>query len=41
MWKHYHFMVNCPRELRDNRSLQGSGRGRYVAPPWTQDQGRG
>ena len=29
-------MVNCPKELGDNRSLQGSGRGRSVAPPLTQ-----
>ena len=36
-----HFMVNCPKESRDNRSLQGSGRGRFVAPPSTRDQGRG
>ena len=34
-------MVNCPRESRDNRSMQGSGRGRSVAPPLTRDQGRG
>ena len=34
-------MVNCPRESRDNRSLQGSGRGRSVAPPSTRDRGRG
>ena len=34
-------MVNCPRDSRDNRSLQGSGRGRSVAPPLTQDQGKG
>ena len=34
-------MVNCPKESGDNRSLQGSGRGRYVAPPSTQDRGRG
>ena len=32
---------NCPRESRDNRSLQGSGRGRSVAPPSTRDLGRG
>ena len=36
-----HFMVNCPRESGDNRSLQGSGRGRSIAPPLTQDRGRG
>ena len=34
-------MVICPKESRDNRSLQGSGRGRSVAPPSTRDQGRG
>ena len=34
------FMVNCPKESRDNRSMQGSGRGRFVAPPSTRDQGR-
>ena len=34
-------MANCPRELGDNRSLQGSGRGRYVALPSTRDRGRG
>ena len=34
-------MANCPRELGDNRSLQGSGRGRSVAPPSTRDRGRG
>ena len=36
-----HLIANCPRELGDNRSLQGSGRGRFVAPPSTQDRGRG
>ena len=30
-----HFMVNCPRESGDNRSLQESGRRRSVAPPST------
>ena len=34
-------IVNCPQESGDNRSLQGSGRGRYVAPPLTCDPGRG
>ena len=34
-------MENCPRELGDNRIFQGSGRGRYVAPPSTRDRGRG
>ena len=32
-----HLIVNFPRELGDNRSLQGSGRGRSVVPPSTQD----
>ena len=36
-----HLIANCPRESRDNRSLQGSGRGRSVAPPSTRDRGRG
>ena len=36
-----HLIVNCPRELGDNKSLQGSGRGRSVAPPSTRDRGRG
>ena len=36
-----HLIANCPRESRDNRSLQGSGRGRFVAPPFTRDRGRG
>ena len=36
-----HLKVNCPRESEDNRSLQGSGKGRYVAPPSTRDRGRG
>ena len=36
-----HLMANCPRESWDNRSLQGSGRGRFVAPPSTRDRGRG
>ena len=36
-----HLIANCPRESGDNRSLQGSGRGRSVAPPSTRDQGRG
>ena len=34
-------MVNCLKESGDNRSMQGSGRGRYVAPPSTRDRGRG
>ena len=28
-----HLIANCPRESGDNRILQGSGRGRSVAPP--------
>ena len=32
-------MVNCPKELGDNRSMQGSGRGRSVTPPSTWDRG--
>ena len=34
-----HLIANCPRESGDNRSLQGSGRGRSVAPPSTRDRG--
>ena len=34
-----HLIENCPRESGDNSSLQGSGRGRSVAPPSTRDQG--
>ena len=34
-------IANCPRELGDNRSLQGSGRGRSIAPPSTRERGRG
>ena len=41
MWKHDHFIANCPRETRDSRSMQGSGRRRFVASPSTQDRGRG
>ena len=37
----YYFMVNCPRESGDNRSMQGSGRGRSVAPSLTRDRGKG
>ena len=37
----YHFIMNCPIESGDNRSLQGSGRGRSVAPPSTRDRSRG
>ena len=36
-----HLIANCPRESGDNRSLQGSDRGRSVAPPSTRDRGRG
>ena len=36
-----HLIENCPRESGDNKSLQGSGRGRSVAPPLTRDRGRG
>ena len=36
-----HLIVNCPRESGDNRILQGSDRGRSVAPPSTRDRGRG
>ena len=32
-----HFIENCPRESGDSRSMQGSGRGRSVAPPSTRD----
>ena len=32
-----HLIANCPRESGDNRSLQGSGRGRSIAPPLTRD----
>ena len=35
----YHFIENCPRESGDSRSMQGSGRGRSVAPPSTWDRG--
>ena len=36
-----HLIENCPQELGDNKSLQGSGRGRFVALPSTRDRGRG
>ena len=36
-----HLIAQCPRELGDNRSQQGSGRGRSVAPLSTYDRGRG
>ena len=34
-----HLIENYPRESGDNRSLQGNGKGRSVAPPSTQDRG--
>ena len=36
-----YFMVNCSRESGDNKSMEGSGRGRSVEPPSTRDRGRG
>ena len=36
-----HLIAQCPRESRDNRSLQESGRGKSVALPSTRDRGRG
>ena len=36
-----HLIAQCPRESGDNRSQQGSDRGRSVAPLSTRDQGRG
>ena len=36
-----HLIANCPQESRNNKILQGNGRGRSVAPPSTRDQGRG
>ena len=36
-----HLKAQCPRELGDNRSKQGSGRGRSAAPLSTRDRGRG
>ena len=36
-----HFMVNCPKESRDNRNPQSNIRGWFVAPPSTRDRGRG
>ena len=35
----YHFIANYPRESGDSRSMQGSGKGRSVAPPSTRDRG--
>ena len=36
-----HLKGQCPRELGDNRSQQGSGRGRSAIPLSTRDRGRG
>ena len=36
-----HLIVNCPRGSGDNKSLQGNGRGRSIAPPSTRDRDRG
>ena len=36
-----HVIAQCPQETRDNRSQQGSGRGRSAAPLSTRDLGRG
>ena len=36
-----HLKAHCPRELGDNRSQQGSGRGRSATPLSTRDRGRG
>ena len=36
-----HLIAQCPRESRDNRSQQGSGRGRSAAPFSSRDRGRG
>ena len=36
-----HLIAQCPRESGDNRSQQGSGRGRSTAPLSTRDRGRG
>ena len=36
-----HLIAQCPRESGDNRSEQGSGRGRSAAPLSTRDRGRG
>ena len=35
-----HFLANCPRESRDSRNPQGSGRGGSMTTPETHDQGR-
>ena len=36
-----HLIAQCPRDSGDNRSQQGSGRGRSAAPLSTRDRGRG
>ena len=36
-----HLIAQCPQESGDNRSQQGSGRGRSTAPLSTRDRGRG
>ena len=36
-----HLIARCPRETGDNRSQQGSGRGRSATPLSTRDHGRG
>ena len=36
-----HLIAQCPRESGDNKSQQGSGRGRSAAPLSTRDSGRG
>ena len=36
-----HLIAQCPRETGDNRSQQGSGRGRSATPLSTHDRGRG
>ena len=36
-----HLIAQCPREPRDNRSQQGSGKERFATPLSTRDRGRG
>ena len=36
-----HFMVNCPKESRDNRNPHSNKRRRSTTPPSTRDRGRG
>ena len=36
-----HFMVNCPKESRENRNPQSNNRERSMAPPSTRDRGIG